>query len=486
MPFTAALAPAARGRQFVAETVAPERVPPLDPTAQEDLVGPADVILQGGPIVTMADSSGPADAVAVRAGRIQAVGRAEDVLACRGRPTRMIDLDGRTLLPGFINAHWHMNLDLLCERVDLPEDAPAEAACAAVVAAARAAASGEWIVLRGPARPPPAAALTMAAPSHPALCIDAAGAILAGNAAAAQLAAHISSLLPRITARLGISAAPFGRRFARMLRQAAAGGTTSLSVCGLGLLTGAGDLELLRGVAADAPPLRLRGMLDIGLLPEWHARGVVPGAGNDMLRLDAVSGWLAPPGDGLAVLATRLRAAREAGWQVTLHAADRVEVQVALDVMAQAGIAADPRSGIETRVLPEPAQTATLHERGLSLGLAIDAPGIAAPATSHPIPPDIPVSLGLDAVFGSSPPLLMLRTARGVDGPPLDLRRALAALTCEPARRCGTGSILGRIVRGAYADFALLDRDPRELDATGLTRLCCCGTWVNGIETFKA
>lgn len=482
----ATLAPTGRGRRFVAEEAAPERVPPPERAAEEYLPGPADVILRGGPILTMEESCGVAEAVAVRAGRIQAVGRAEDVLACRGRPTRMVDLEGRALLPGFINAHWHMNIGLLCEQVDLPENAPPDVACSAAAAAARVTDRGEWIVLRGPSLPPSAAALATASPSHPVLVTDAAGAILVGNAAAAPLAAHISALVPRIAARLGISTAPLRRRFARMLTQAAAGGTTSLRICGLGLLTGPDDLGLLRDVAEDGPPLRLRGILDAGLLPTWRARGVVPGAGDDMLRLDAVTAWIALEADGLAALTARLRAACEAGWPVTLHVADETGLQAALDVMGLAGASADARSGIEARTLPEPAQMAVLHEAGLSLGLAIDASGIAASARAHPIPPDIPVSLGLDAAFGPSPPLLMLQVASGAYGVPLGLPRALAALTCEAARCCGTGDILGRIVRGAYADFTFLDRDPRGLDASGLARLCCCGTWVNGIETFRA
>ena len=48
-----------------------------------------------------------AGAVAVRAGRIMAVGSTAEVERLRGPRTRRIDLAGRTLVPGFQDAHVH-------------------------------------------------------------------------------------------------------------------------------------------------------------------------------------------------------------------------------------------------------------------------------------------------------------------------------------------------------------------------------------------
>jgi predicted amidohydrolase YtcJ len=53
-------------------------------------------------------TSPPADTVAVSAGRIAAVGRAEDILPLARLNTRMIALHGQTLLPGFHDAHCHV------------------------------------------------------------------------------------------------------------------------------------------------------------------------------------------------------------------------------------------------------------------------------------------------------------------------------------------------------------------------------------------
>lgn len=68
----------------------------------------ADTIYTGGPVLTMDDSAPRAEALAVREGRIAAVGSLEAVMALRGESTRVIDLEGATLLPGFVDAHGHV------------------------------------------------------------------------------------------------------------------------------------------------------------------------------------------------------------------------------------------------------------------------------------------------------------------------------------------------------------------------------------------
>ncbi|EGV16586.1 amidohydrolase [Thiocapsa marina] len=68
----------------------------------------ADRIWSGGPILTMNDAAMRAEAIAERDGRIIAVGSSEEVMPLRGPDTRLIDLNGRALLPGFVDAHGHM------------------------------------------------------------------------------------------------------------------------------------------------------------------------------------------------------------------------------------------------------------------------------------------------------------------------------------------------------------------------------------------
>ncbi|MEZ4417282.1 MAG: amidohydrolase [Gemmatimonadota bacterium] len=68
---------------------------------------PADTIFVGDNIVTMDPARSSAEAVAVRGETIVAVGTREDVMALLGDQTRVVELGGRALLPGFIDAHGH-------------------------------------------------------------------------------------------------------------------------------------------------------------------------------------------------------------------------------------------------------------------------------------------------------------------------------------------------------------------------------------------
>ncbi|MEI9851416.1 MAG: amidohydrolase [Sphingomonas sp.] len=67
--------------------------------------GYADLLFTGGKVITVDGQDRIADGVAVRGNRIVAVG---DVGAWRGPDTRVVDLEGRVLLPGFIDAHSHV------------------------------------------------------------------------------------------------------------------------------------------------------------------------------------------------------------------------------------------------------------------------------------------------------------------------------------------------------------------------------------------
>jgi hypothetical protein len=81
---------------------APPAPPPLDPAAV------ADTLYVGGDIVTVNDAQPTAEALAVKDGRILAVGaRADLEKAHQGAATKVVDLAGKALLPGFLDAHSH-------------------------------------------------------------------------------------------------------------------------------------------------------------------------------------------------------------------------------------------------------------------------------------------------------------------------------------------------------------------------------------------
>ncbi len=74
----------------------------------------ADTIYVGGDIVTINDAQPTAEALAVKDGKILAVGtRAELENANKGAATKVVDLGGKALLPGFLDAHSHYINSLL-------------------------------------------------------------------------------------------------------------------------------------------------------------------------------------------------------------------------------------------------------------------------------------------------------------------------------------------------------------------------------------
>ena len=68
---------------------------------------PADLVLYGGPIITVSPNGTLAEAVAVDDGRFVVVGSREEAMAVVGADTRVVDLGGLTVMPGVVDPHVH-------------------------------------------------------------------------------------------------------------------------------------------------------------------------------------------------------------------------------------------------------------------------------------------------------------------------------------------------------------------------------------------
>ena len=140
-------------------------------------VGPApDLVLVGGKVFT-ADSTKPwAEAIAIRGDRIVVVGTDADVRTLAGAQTRVIELNGRVVVPGFNDAHDHLgpaltDLEVVTDASPIPDPTLALVSDSLRAAVGRAPA-GSWLgVFIGPAvLDDPAArraALDAVAPKHP-------------------------------------------------------------------------------------------------------------------------------------------------------------------------------------------------------------------------------------------------------------------------------------------------------------------------------
>jgi predicted amidohydrolase YtcJ len=111
---------------------------------------PADLILTGGRVWTAEPAAPWAEAIAVRDGRILYVGDPAGAARYRGPRTRVAELGGRLVLPGFNDSHIHlMGGALSLERVDLIEDQSVEAVQARIRAFAASAPASPWVLGRG-------------------------------------------------------------------------------------------------------------------------------------------------------------------------------------------------------------------------------------------------------------------------------------------------------------------------------------------------
>lgn len=112
------------------------------------LLGLADLILHNGKIVTVDPGFSVQQAVAVRSGRIVAVGPDKVVLREKGSGTEVIDLQGRTVLPGLIDSHVHALEAGLSEfRGPLPAFDSYAAVQNYIREQARRVPKGEWIIV---------------------------------------------------------------------------------------------------------------------------------------------------------------------------------------------------------------------------------------------------------------------------------------------------------------------------------------------------
>jgi len=179
----------------------PSVVPADGPRAGAS-AAPADLVLLNGRLVTVDDARPEAQALAVSGDRIVAVGSTDEIRRHVGANTRVIDLQGRLAVPGFIEGHGHfMGLGNAKMILDLTQAGTWEDIVAQVGEAARTAQPGEWIAGRGwhqekwstPPSPhvegnPVHTTLSRVSPDNPVYLTHASGHAAFANARAMELA----------------------------------------------------------------------------------------------------------------------------------------------------------------------------------------------------------------------------------------------------------------------------------------------------------
>ena len=122
--------------------------PPIVPTAPPEQA--ADLVLLNGKIITVDPADTIAQAVAVKDGLIQAAGASDDVSPLIGETTQVVDLSGKVITPGLIDAHNHFQVMGLMNSYYVPflppEVVTIEQLQAALAEAVAGTPEGEWVI----------------------------------------------------------------------------------------------------------------------------------------------------------------------------------------------------------------------------------------------------------------------------------------------------------------------------------------------------
>jgi predicted amidohydrolase YtcJ len=157
---------------------------------------PADLIVTNARIYTVDETHPVVAAMAVRDGRVLFTGSTREALALRGTSTRVVDLAGRTVIPGIVDAHGHLlGLGESLRNVDLVGAHSYDETIARVVTAAARRPGRGWILGGGwdqnhwgDTRFPTHDALSRALPDRPVVLERVDGHALLANAAAMRAA----------------------------------------------------------------------------------------------------------------------------------------------------------------------------------------------------------------------------------------------------------------------------------------------------------
>jgi len=500
----------------------------------------ADLVVRGGPILTMDPPRSLAEAVAVKDGRIVYVGSVSDVASLAGPSTEVIELGGRVVIPGFIDCHTHLGLDsypahrlfawdptkaelmgkLRAEvgvEPDLPLifggwfpahytgsrrdlDAISTRRPILVVAADLHAiwlnsAAARWLGLESPGAEQPEALPRGTGTQQPG--------VLAGAHWTRWTHLRATDMADQAALAQGIAGA---------LRAVAATGVTTVhnmsfiprSVRILSAMADRGALpvrvrELPYGLDADMVEA-MRGMKYSH--PDWFRFSAVkylldgaPFSGSGAYSGVAHSGTVRM---SLEELRRRLADHTHRGEQVALHAVGQVSVHAALEAIEATSGIGPLRPRIEHGDVMENADEERLSRLGVVLSMQPSHFPASLPRADFALTPpaeawgfarhvrrSVPVCLGSD---GPVPPLLSIAFAMRGPTPTeaLTLDEALAAHTRWAAYAAREEDKVGVLAEGKFGDLVILSRDPRGLDPQGIMGITVEQTIVDGRTTYRA
>jgi predicted amidohydrolase YtcJ len=381
---------------------------------------PADVVLTGGKVVTLDSAGTIAEAVAVRGGRILAVGTSEDILAYAGSGTERIDLEGKTVVPGLADNHYHSIGG--GPGVDLSRARSLQEVLDAIAARAAATPEGEVVVTNSDwhegqlreQRLPYRDDLDRAASSHPVVVVRGGHEYILNTTALVHFGIEESAAAPpggsvgrypdgRLngelvdTAKSFVTLPPRPEASSEERLQAIESELRRLNEVGLtSIRYGSAtpdfyrDLEELR--KRGPLPVRVSVLLRLRSEEEIASIGIAPEAGDEWLRVAGIKlgvdggfegGLMREPYEepwgqsgsffGLQTMPTEpyvalVRALNQKGWRVATHAVGDAAIDLVLDAYEKADqdrSIADRRFAIEHGFIPREDQFPRMKALGL-------------------------------------------------------------------------------------------------------------------------
>jgi predicted amidohydrolase YtcJ len=530
----------------VAVIARPSASPVQAPATQAPAGELADLVLRGGKVITLDSADRVAEAIAVRGNRIAAIGSNAEIGRLVGPKTRVIELAGRGVTPGFIDAHTHTEhtAEFLTFWVDIhsPPLPSTDAILEKVRERAKQVPPGTWIIGQGTfGQPMPSPAeLTREFPNHPV--------VLRWSRHSYNVnkkALEVSDITSASHDPQGghIEKGPDGQPTGHLEEAFDMLNIPPYPPAQLkaGIEKTLREQYLMQGVTSvyDMPgnqaipqyeALHREGKLAVRLrvtytmwpgsqsqmdFDTFMKSGKRPGQGDEWLKVGGIKMFVDGVGENYKtprpMLMTNVRRAHEAGWQLTVHASAGVAQDMIMDAV-EAALKASPRPDHRHRIehlggsLDKPRL-----DRAKQLGLTpVPTPGgiLGGGSNQRPgAPARLPyktlIAMGFRPPFNSDtagtrteminpfPALggLVTRTnERGAVMNPeeaLSVTDALRVGTTFPAFLGFEDTTKGTLERGKLADLVVLSADPLSISPTEIKNLKVDATIIDGVVRYE-
>lgn len=431
----------------------------------------ADLIIVNANVRTMAAKQPKADAVAVIGNKIAAVGTNAEIRKFVGKKTRVIDADGKLVLPGFNDSHVHfMGIGNLFSTLNLRDIKTAEDLSRRIAHYTKFLPKGRWILGSGGSnelwKQIDGGKIDEITPDNPVFLYNADARSALANTLAIN-GARVRETKPGIVTgpqfeRIRHTVpADHGKRWAE-IAETASNYTVSFGITSVQDTDSDDHAAVYRELARQGK-LKVR-IYDCHGLPNWKKyadAGLKAATGDAMVRTGCLKGTADVDEKGKSALLRDVTAADKAGMQVLLHAIGPVMNKTALDVFeaaAKANGKRDRRFRIEHAERAAPADIPRFARLGIIASMQPHLFGWAATDAQYyrsMLGTGATTAFGSDAAMTDIDPMLGIFAAwKGVQ-----LFDSIRTYTAGSAYAEFQEHVKGTIEAGKLADIVILSRD---------------------------